>query len=49
MISSPPYAGTYDYLEHHELRLLLLGLPSSALDSLPFCNRHGRRTGLYGR
>jgi SAM-dependent methyltransferase len=34
VISSPPYAGTYDYLEHHELRLLLLGLPSSKLDSL---------------
>jgi DNA methylase len=27
IVTSPPYAGTYDYLEHHALRLLLLGLP----------------------
>ncbi len=33
IVSSPPYAGTYDYLEHHSLRLLLLGLPSSDLDA----------------
>lgn len=27
IISSPPYAGTYDYVDHHRLRLAFLGLP----------------------
>jgi len=26
--TSPPYAGTYDYLEHHALRMAFLGLPA---------------------
>lgn len=31
IITSPPYAGTYDYLEHHAVRLRWLGLDGSAL------------------
>ena len=31
IITSPPYAATYDYLAHHELRLRWLGLDASAL------------------
>jgi SAM-dependent methyltransferase len=27
VVTSPPYAGTYDYLEHHRLRAAFLGLP----------------------
>lgn len=27
IISSPPYVGTYDYVDHHRLRLAFLGLP----------------------
>jgi len=27
IISSPPYIGTYDYIEHHRLRLAFLGMP----------------------
>jgi SAM-dependent methyltransferase len=30
-LTSPPYAGTYDYLAHHALRLRWLGLDTSAL------------------
>jgi hypothetical protein len=30
-VTSPPYAATYDYLAHHELRLRWLGLDASAL------------------
>jgi SAM-dependent methyltransferase len=33
VLSSPPYAGTYDYLEHHQLRLLLLGLPAGSMEA----------------
>jgi hypothetical protein len=31
IITSPPYAATYDYLSHHELRLRWLGLDASPL------------------
>ncbi|MBI4509774.1 MAG: hypothetical protein HY698_09050 [Deltaproteobacteria bacterium] len=31
IVTSPPYAGTYDYLEHHLLRLTFLGIPVSEL------------------
>lgn len=27
IISSPPYVGTYDYVDHHRLRLAFLGMP----------------------
>ncbi len=30
LVTSPPYAATYDYLEHHALRLRWLGLDESA-------------------
>jgi SAM-dependent methyltransferase len=30
VVTSPPYAGTYDYAEQHELRLAVLGLPGFA-------------------
>ncbi len=32
VITSPPYAATYDYLEHHEMRLRWLGLGSGRLE-----------------
>lgn len=31
IVTSPPYAGTYDYLEQHTLRLAFLGLPMEGL------------------
>lgn len=31
VVTSPPYAATYDYLAHHELRLRWLGLDAGAL------------------
>jgi SAM-dependent methyltransferase len=31
VVTSPPYAGTYDYLEQHALRLAFLGLPMDVL------------------
>ncbi len=30
VVSSPPYAGTYDYLAHHEAKLRWLDLPADA-------------------
>jgi SAM-dependent methyltransferase len=30
VVTSPPYAGTYDYADHHKLRLAFLGLPPYA-------------------
>jgi SAM-dependent methyltransferase len=32
VVSSPPYAGTYDYAEHHVARFLWLGLPQRRFD-----------------
>jgi SAM-dependent methyltransferase len=32
VVSSPPYAGTYDYVDHHALRMWFLGLPQAGLD-----------------
>jgi len=32
LLSSPPYAGTYDYGEHHDVRFLWLGLPRASLE-----------------
>jgi len=32
-LTSPPYPGTYDYLEHHELRLLWLDLPGESFQA----------------
>jgi DNA modification methylase len=32
VLSSPPYAGTYDYAEHHDVRFLWLGLPRTELE-----------------
>ena len=34
VLSSPPYAGTYDYAEHHDVRFLWLGLPRENLDRI---------------
>jgi SAM-dependent methyltransferase len=31
IVTSPPYAGTYDYLEHHAMRLAFLGLDAGKL------------------
>lgn len=33
VVTSPPYVATYDYLEHHALRLRWLGLDASALEN----------------
>ncbi len=33
IISSPPYLGTYDYVDHHRLRLAFLGLPYGNFES----------------
>lgn len=33
IISSPPYVGTYDYVDHHRLRLAFLGLPYNKFES----------------
>jgi hypothetical protein len=33
VITSPPYAGTYDYVAHHALRLRWLGLDARPLDA----------------
>lgn len=32
IVTSPPYAGTYDYAEQHSLRLDFLGIPTSDLE-----------------
>ncbi|MBN2574837.1 MAG: hypothetical protein JXP73_09755 [Deltaproteobacteria bacterium] len=32
VLSSPPYAGTYDYAAHHDVRFAWLGLPRAELD-----------------
>jgi methylase of polypeptide subunit release factors len=32
IVSSPPYAGTYDYAEHHDVRFLWLGLSRESFD-----------------
>ena len=32
IVSSPPYAGTYDYAEHHDVRFLWLGLSREKFD-----------------
>jgi len=32
ILSSPPYAGTYDYAEHHDVRFLWLGLSRESFD-----------------
>ncbi len=32
VVTSPPYAATYDYIEHHALRLRWLGLDTAALE-----------------
>jgi hypothetical protein len=32
IVSSPPYAGTYDYAEHHDVRFHWLGLPRESFD-----------------
>ncbi len=39
VLSSPPYAGTYDYAEHHDVRFLWLGLPREKLDRVQVGSR----------
>lgn len=39
VLSSPPYAGTYDYAEHHDVRFLWLGLPREKLDRVQIGSR----------
>jgi SAM-dependent methyltransferase len=53
IVTSPPYAGVYDYYDHHAARLRWLGLPASQfettevgsrrrLEALPFAQALGR-------
>jgi hypothetical protein len=44
IVSSPPYAGTYDYAEHHDVRFLWLGLPREKFDRVQV----GARTEDFG-
>ena len=44
VLSSPPYAGVYDYAEHHAVRFRWLGLPIEELRSRQLGERR-RRTG----
>jgi len=39
ILSSPPYAGTYDYAEHHDVRFLWLGLSRAKLDRVQVGSR----------
>lgn len=38
-VTSPPYAGTYDYFAHHALRLRWLGLPARELEDAEIGSR----------
>ncbi len=40
VLSSPPYAGTYDYADLHDVRFLWLGLPREDLDRRQVGARH---------
>jgi DNA modification methylase len=43
VVSSPPYAGVYDYVEHHRLRLRWLGLPTASFEAGEIAaRRHAR-------
>jgi DNA modification methylase len=43
VVTSPPYAGVYDYVEHHRLRLRWLGLPTASFDAGEIgAKRHAR-------
>ena len=48
IITSPPYPGTYDYAEHHDLRLAFLELDASTIEKREIgARRHqGRGSGL---
>jgi len=46
-LSSPPYAGTYDYVEHHRTRLRWLGLPIEGMEKTEIgARRHLERLTL---
>ncbi len=45
IISSPPYIGTYDYVDHHRLRLAFLGMPYQEFER----NEIGARRRFKGR
>jgi len=47
IVSSPPYPGIYDYVDHHKLRLMVLGLPVSPMvDQEIGSRRESERLGL---
>ena len=46
IISSPPYPGTYDYYEHHKLRMQWLNLPSDAFQKYEM---GAKRFGVSGK
>jgi hypothetical protein len=39
VVSSPPYAGTYDYAEHHDARFVWLGLSAGRFDEAQLGSR----------
>jgi SAM-dependent methyltransferase len=43
VLTSPPYAGTYDYADHHGLRLAFLGLDPAALEKSEIGSRRSFR------
>ncbi len=44
IVSSPPYAGVYDYFEHHKTRLRWLGLPLGRFERAEIGSRRQGRT-----
>jgi SAM-dependent methyltransferase len=48
ILTSPPYAGTYDYAEHQRLRFDFLGLRHRALDAGEIGSRRSFRTSQEG-
>ena len=45
VLTSPPYGGTYDYVEHHALRLAWMGMDASEMEK----SEIGSRRGLVGQ
>jgi hypothetical protein len=49
VLSSPPYAGVYDYAEHHDVRFLWLGLSRQPLDERQVGARGGGGMGSFAK
>ncbi len=48
VLTSPPYAGTYDYHDHHSLRLAFLGLPDAGFATSEIGARRGFKGNVEG-